>query len=79
MGGREGWRDIPAGGRARVTGGGRVHVGGAGSDWWDGSYWGGKRVIRCVAKHGVQVAPAGLGDKTVGRSQRGVSRRTNGR
>ena len=36
MGGREGWRDIPAGGRARVTGGGRVHVGGAGSDWWGG-------------------------------------------
>ena len=60
-------------------GGGRVHVGRVGSDWWGGSYWSGKRVIRCVAKHGVQVGPAGLGDKTVGRSQRGVSRRTNGR
>ena len=41
MGGREGWRDTPAGRRARATGGGRVHVGGAGSDWWGGSYWGG--------------------------------------
>ena len=30
------------GGRARATGGGRVRVGGVGSDWWDGSYWGGK-------------------------------------
>ena len=53
-------------------GGGRVHVGGAGSDWWGGSYWSGKRVIRCVAKHGVQVAPAVLRDKTVSRSQEGV-------
>ena len=35
-------KDTPAGGRARATGGGRVRVGGVGSDWWDGSYWGGK-------------------------------------
>ena len=72
MGVREGWRDTPAGGRARATGGGWVRVGGVSSDWWDGSYWGGKRVIRCVAKHGLQVVPAGLRDKTVGRSQKGV-------
>ena len=31
MGGREGWRDTPAGGRARVTGGGRVVVIGVGN------------------------------------------------
>ena len=65
-------KDTPAGGRARATGGGWVRVGRVGRVWWLESYWGGKRVIRCVAKHGVQVAPAGLGDKTVGRSQRGV-------
>ena len=53
-------------------GGGRVHVGGAGSDWWGGSYWGRKGVIRCVAKYELQVALAGLRDKTVGRSQKGV-------
>ena len=72
MGVREGWKRYPGGGRARATGGGRVRVGGVSSDWWDGSYWGGKRVIRCVAKHGLQVVPAGLRDKTVGRSQKGV-------
>ena len=36
-------------------------------------------MIRCVAKHEPQVTPAGLRDKTVGRSQRGVSQRSNGR
>ena len=43
MGGREGWRDAPAGG-ARNKGhrGGRARVGGVGRDWWDGSYWGGE-------------------------------------
>ena len=65
-------KDTPAGGHARATGGSRVHVGGAGSDWWDGSYWGRKWVIRCVAKYELQVALAGLRDKTVGRSQKGV-------
>ena len=41
MGGSEGWRDTPAGRRARATGGGRVRVGRVGSDWWSESYWGG--------------------------------------
>ena len=79
MGVKEGWRDTPAVGHARATGGDRVRVGGVGRDWRGESYWGGKRVIRCVAKHEPQAAPVGLRDKTVGRSQKGVQRRSNGR
>ena len=71
--GRQGGLErCPGGGRARAMGGGRVRVGRVGRDWWDGSYWGGKRVIRYVAKYEPQVAPAGLRDKTVSRSQEGV-------
>lgn len=42
MGVREGWRYAPMGwARKGQGGGGRVRVGGVGSDWWDGSYGGG--------------------------------------
>ena len=57
MGVGEGWRDAPAGGRARATGGGRVRVGSVGSDWWGGSYWGRKRGAVCIAERLVSEAP----------------------
>ncbi len=57
MGVKEGWRDTPAVGHARATGGDRVRVGGVGRDWWGGSYWGRKRGAVCIAERLVSEAP----------------------